>query len=206
MVGRPNIPSPSPDSSQQASNKPSVFISYNHNDLEAVEKVKKTLETAGMQVAIDTDDMAAGQPIKDFIQNRMREKGFMLSVVSKNSLSSGWVGIESDLSFYSQLFGGRLFLPVSLDNEFLKEDFLLETIDDIDLRLSDLDAKIQKAKEKRIGAQPLESKRNRLQELRENLPKILDRLQNVSTVDVSGEKFEHGMRRVVDTIKGELKG
>ena len=184
----------------------SIFISYNHDDMDPVDQVRKTLEQAGMPVAIDTDDMAAGQSIKEFIQNRMREKGYILSVISKNSLQSGWVGIESDLSFYSQLFGGRQFLPVRLDNEFLKDDFLLETIDSIDLRLTDLDTKIQKAKEKRISALPYESKRNRLQELRENLPKILDRLQNVLTVDISGGNFEPGMKKVIDTIKGELKG
>lgn len=184
----------------------SVFVSYNHDDSEAVERIRKVLEQAGLRVAIDTDDMAAGQPIKDFIQNRMKEKGFILSAVSVNSLRSGWVGIESDLSFYSQLFGGRQFLPVTLDGEFLKDDFLLESIDDIDMRLTDLDAKIQKAKDKRISALPYESRRNRLQELRENLPKILDRLQNVLTVDVSGDKFESGMKKVIDTIKGQIKG
>ena len=184
----------------------SIFISYNQDDKDPVDQVRKTLEQAGMPVAIDTDDMAAGQSIKDFIQNRMREKGYILSVISKNSLQSGWVGIESDLSFYSQLFGGRQFLPVRLDNEFLKDDFLLETIDSIDIRLTDLDTKIQKAKEKRISALPYESRRNRLQELRENLPKILDRLQNVLTVDISGGNFEPGMKKVIDTIKGELRG
>lgn len=184
----------------------SIFISYNQDDKDPVDQVRKSLEQAGMPVAIDTDDMAAGQSIKDFIQNRMREKGYILSVISKNSLQSGWVGIESDLSFYSQLFGGRQFLPVRLDNEFLRDDFLLETIDSIDIRLTDLDTKIQKAKEKRISALPYESKRNRLQELRENLPKILDRLQNVLTVDISGNNFEPGMKKVIDTIKGELKG
>ena len=186
--------------------KSGVFISYNHDDRDQVDKIRAALENSGLSVFIDTDDMAAGQPIKEFIQNRMKEKGFILSVVSQNSLRSGWVGIESDLSFYSQLFGGRMFLPVRLDNSFLQDDFLLEAIGFIDTKLVDLDAKIQKAKELRVSALPYESKRNRLQELRENLPKILDRLQNVLTVDVSDTNFDNGMQKVVSTIKGELKG
>lgn len=204
--GGTNLPVADHAPKQTVTGISSVFISYNHDDREHVDRIKTSLELAGLTVFIDTDDMAAGQSIKDFIQNRMREKGFILSVVSSNSLRSGWVGIESDLAFYSQLFGGRQFLPVKLDGIFLKDEFLLEAIDDIDTRLNDLDVKIQKAKEKRISALPYESRRNRLQELRENLPKILDRLQNVLTVDVAGEKFESGMKKVIDTIKGDLKG
>jgi TIR domain/Effector-associated domain 11 len=201
---RPSNPEAQP--SQEAAVFSGVFISYNHDDRESVDRIRLYLEQAGLSVAIDTDDMAAGQAIKDFIQNRMREKGFILSVVSKNSLQSGWVGIESDLAFYSQLFGGRRFLPVRLDSHFLNDEFLLDTVDHIDLKLSELDAQIAKAKDRKISALPFESKRNRLQELRENLPKILDRLQNVLTVDVSEKQFEIGMKKVVETIKGELKG
>lgn len=179
-----------------------VFISYNHKDSEAVDKIKEFLEKNGLQVLIDREDMHAGENIQSFIERMMKGPGVILSVVSKNSLRSGWVGFEQDLSFYSGLFGGKKFIPVMLDYDFFEDDFVFDVIQTIDAEIAKMDKNIDKARQNNIDPLIYETKRRRQVELRENLPKIINRLQGVLTVDISDGNFENGLMKVVKTVKG----
>ncbi len=180
----------------------SVFISYNHGDSESVNRIENYLEKKGVQIVRDTKDMLVGEKIEGFIQRVMKERGFILSVVSANSLSSGWVGLENDLAFYSTLFGGRQFIPIMLDSEVLKDDFLYTVVESIDTKLADLETKRLKSISLNLPDDNLIPKRKRLENLRQNLPKIITRLQEVLTIDVSGKGFNSGMEKVVKSIKG----
>jgi len=180
---------------------PSIFISYNHGDREAVDNIESFLEGKGLRVIRDIEDMHAGESIQAFIQRVMREEGIILSVVSGNSMRSGWIGVENDLSFYSSLFGGRQLIPVMLDREVFKDGFIYSVVEEIDLKLQALDAETKKRKKLHIQDHDLIPKRQRLEGLRQNLPKIVSRLQEVYTVDISGNNFESGMAKVERTVK-----
>lgn len=180
---------------------PSVFISYNHADTESVNRIETYLSRAGLQVVRDTNDMHAGESIDQFIQRVMRDQGVILSVVSNNSMRSGWVGVENDLSFYSSLFGGRQFIPVMIDHEVFKDGFIYTVVEDIDRKLVDLEAETQKRKTLNLPDDDLIPRRKRLESLRQNLPKIISRLQNVLTVDITGDNFDSGMSKVERTVK-----
>ncbi|MFN0213150.1 MAG: TIR domain-containing protein [Saprospiraceae bacterium] len=184
----------------------SVFISYNHGDREAVDNIESYLEEKGLRVIRDTEDMHAGESIQAFIHRVMQEEGIILSVVSRNSLRSGWVGLENDLAFYSSLFGGRQFIPVMLDNEVFKDGFIYSVVEDIDKKLQDLEADTQKRRKLHLPDDDLIPKRQRLQGLRQNLPKIMTRLQEVLTVDIAGNNFESGMAKVERTVKNTRPG
>jgi len=179
----------------------SVFISYNHGDSESVNRIETYLEKKGVRIVRDTKDMLVGEKIEGFIQRVMKEEGFILSIVSANSLSSGWVGLENDLAFYSTLFGGRQFIPIMLDSEVLKDDFLYTVVESIDNKLADLETKRLKSISLNLPDDNLIPKRKRLENLRQNLPKIITRLQEVLTIDVSGKGFSSGMERVVKSFK-----
>jgi len=178
-----------------------AFISYNHNDREVVDKIEAFLEGKGLNVIRDTQDMIAGETIESFIQRVMREKGHILSVVSANSMSSGWVGVENDLSFYSSLFGGLQFIPVMVSPEVMNSDFIYKVVESIDEKLKGLEAEVKKRKKLRLSDDDLIPKRKRLENLRQDLPKIIHRLQKVLTIDISGENFNSGLEKVVAAIK-----
>jgi len=40
--------------------------------------------------------------------------------------------------------------------------------------------------------------------LRNNLPKIVQRLRNANVIDISGQHFESGMNRVLQTIQSTV--
>jgi hypothetical protein len=181
-------------------NTSSVFISYNHRDQEVVDRIEQYLSGRGIRIVRDTQDMLAGESIDNFIQRVMRDQGHILSVVSENSMRSGWVGVENDLSFYSTLFGGRQFIPVMIDNKVFEDGFIYTVVEDIDTRLAKLEEDRQKRLKLHLPDDDLIPKRKRLESLRQNLPRIMTRLESVLTVDIAGERFEPGMEKVVFAI------
>jgi hypothetical protein len=185
-------------------NKTQVFLSYNHNDSAITDTIQQHLAENGFSVLRDQIDMAAGEEIQDFIDRMIKSGGFVLSVVSRNSLSSGWVGIESNLAHYAQYFGLSRFIPVMIDNALFDEQLVFDVVTNLDTKMQQIEANILKSKELRIPYDQFETKRKRLEELRHNLPKIINRLQGTLVVDVSDEKFAEGMKKVVSTLNAGL--
>lgn len=180
----------------------SVFISYNHQDREYADKIYAFLKKEGLDVIIDDIHMVVGDRIKDFILEQIKNNNVVLSLVSKNSLKSGWVGLESDLALYSQLLTDKKFIPVMIDNAVFDGDFYFHVIEEIDSKISDLDQKIEKARKLNIGYNQFETQRKRIVEQRNNLSNLIDHFQNVFVEDISSEnKFIEGMARVIRSIK-----
>ncbi len=191
----------SPQPLQAGNSLQKVFISYNHNDREYADRIYAFLKNGGLDPVIDVVNMKVGEKIKDFILNQIRENNTVLSLVSKNSLRSGWVGLESDLALYSQLLTNQKFIPVSIDNAVFDDDFFFEVMDEIENKIADLDKKIEKAKDRKFGYKQFQTQRDRLEEQHQNLPKIIEHFQGVLNQDIGEGRFESGMQKVVDTIK-----
>jgi hypothetical protein len=193
---------PNPSKTTKPGVKPIVFISYNHRDSLAIDQLQASFEAHEIEIRRDIEDMKAGEYIQTFITRMIKEKGTVVSVVSRNSLSSGWVGFESDLSFYAELLNDKKFIPVMLDNSLFDDDFVFEVVDHLDTELKELEEKIKKSKERHLEYDQFETKRKRIVALRQNLPQIINKLQSSLVVDVSGEKFAEGVKKVIETIKG----
>ncbi|MBK8558051.1 MAG: toll/interleukin-1 receptor domain-containing protein [Lewinellaceae bacterium] len=191
----PVSPSVAPVEPINAAN--TVFISYNHQDRSVAEKIQEFLTQKGITVAIDFQNMAVGQNIGTFILDQIKHNQAVLSLVSKNSLRSGWVGLESDLAQYSQLLNDKKFIPVMIDQGVFDGDFFFQIIEETDAKLKDLDGKIEKAKQLGIGYAQFETQRSRLHEQRNNLDKIFAHFQGVLIADISDGNFDSGMTSVV---------
>ena len=61
------------DSSNNASTKKSVFISYSHKESGYALKMKESLEKLDVEVIIDVKDLAAGTDIKSFIEGSIKK-------------------------------------------------------------------------------------------------------------------------------------
>ena len=49
-----------------------AFISYNHKDKKVADELKIQLEKAGIDITIDIEDMLAGEDIKRFIEESIK--------------------------------------------------------------------------------------------------------------------------------------
>lgn len=192
---------PSPNLDSGTNKEINVFISYNSKDRSVANHIRDYLRLNNFSVTIDHEAIKAAEDIKTFIQNQMKKKGFILSVVSSNSLRSGWVGMESNLSFYSDLFDARQFVPVTIDASYRESGFVINEVKSIDARLEEIYKEIEERRTLRIPIEDLKDEEGRLTELRNNLPKIVQRLKAIHTIDISGDNFDRGMEAVVGAMR-----
>ena len=121
-----------------------VFISYSQKDKVIAVKVKATLEANDIKVTIDSESMAPGEDIRAFIDRAIRDTQVTLSIVSRNSLSSDWVALESVESFAAQKYlEAKQFIACYLDDGFRKDDgFLRKTLNSVQKQIDKLNIEI----------------------------------------------------------------
>lgn len=190
------VPSDSP-----AQNGRRVFISYNWDDQETALAVKEALEAAQCVVTIDTENVQAGESIQSFIENSIKNNHFIVSIVSKNSLASGWVGRESTMALFAQILTDARFIPVALDHAFNDDEFYLETLESINQNIIKYQELAAKATQLGAGGRTMQDKLNRFTDLRANFDNIIQQIRSVNTVSIAGDAFSKGMSRVIARVQ-----
>ncbi len=192
---------PDDDKPGSTSQRAVVFISYNHGDAAVAHRVRDFLVQHGIRVILDEDDMPAGKNIMEFIQESVRACDAVLSIVSERSLKSGWVGQESIAAMYAIWLADKKFLPVRLDNVAFDIDFQIAAQEAIQQKLEELDAKIERLRKLGGDTRAFDDDRDRLFELKNNLGRIIQQMKSVLAPDISGDKFEPSMRRVLESLR-----
>jgi ribosomal protein L7Ae-like RNA K-turn-binding protein len=180
---------------------PKVFISYNHKDQPVALSIKEFLEQNGIKVIIDVEAMRAGEDIKHFIENCIKESGITLSIVSSNSLLSAWVAMETIWSNYDEVLHGRYFIPCNIDNDFFRASFTDSALDSLDEKTKEIDETIVNRLKKGRGIEDLTDERSRINRLKSELPTIIGKFKNSLCIDLSMSKFDQGMKKIVNDIK-----
>lgn len=178
-----------------------VFISYNHGDKEVARQVCTFLESNGLDVILDQDDMAAGRSIMEFIQESIKNCHAVVSIVSSKSLQSGWVGQESVASMYAVWLADKKFIPVCLDTVAFDSKFQITALRSIQEKIQELDKDIAEIRGLGSDARDLEDDRKRLFDLQKEFSTILQRLKSVLMTPVNDGNFEPGMKKVLAAIQ-----
>jgi hypothetical protein len=181
--------------------KRKVFISYNSEDSTVARQVKDFLESKGLEVLIDQDDLPPGKSIMEFIQESIKSSDAVLSIVSAKSLASGWVGQESVASMYAVWLADKKFIPVRLDDVVFDIDFQIAAQESIQEKLRALETKISKLRDLGGDSRAFDDDRNRLGELRNNLGQIIQRLKSVNIPNISADGFTPNMVKVIAAIQ-----
>ncbi len=182
---------------------PTVFISYNHDDSEAADRLRGALESAGIEVRIDREAMRAGEDIEAFIQDSIEGTDVTLAVISRRSLLSAWVALEAATTFAHEEVSGRpRFIACYLEDDFFRQDFLLEATDRIDERIAEIDRLIPEYAARKLDTVDLNGEKSRLFKLRNNLGDFLRRLRGSLTLDIRQGAFDGSVSRIVETVRG----
>lgn len=184
----------------ESAEKFSVFISYNHADGETADIIKQKLEAEKIQVILDSDAMLAGTAITDFITSSIKNTNATVSVISNNSLTSGWVSIETiNTIYFKKFFPDKKFIPCYTDRNFLENEFFVDdTLIEIDKKIEDLKKRIQ---QRQGDTSDLDDKKKRLIELRQNLAGTINYLSNNLSLDFTPLKFETNFPALIKAIK-----
>ncbi len=178
-----------------------VFISYNHQDSIFMQGARGFLESRGIRVFVDVADMNAGDDIQVFIDKAFKENHFVLSIISRNSLLSGWVNKELSAVLLLNRLQTSRWLPVRLDDACFNPDFYNEAMDFIDEKIQQSKVRMRDALDKDRDTAPFEEDRKRLLDLKANLGTTLEALRKVLVIDISGQQFEPGMNKVLTAIQ-----
>ena len=182
------------------SRKTSAFISYNHRDSLAMQAVRNYLERNGVDVMVDQQDMRAGEEIESFINRAFDNNRFVLSIVSENSLRSGWVSVELNTAVVLNNRTSK-WIPLSLDKSVFDHDFYLRATAEIEKEYEKRSAEMIDALQKKISIIHMQEEMARLEKLKANLGNTLAELRRVLIVDISGTFFDLGMGKVLETMK-----
>jgi len=208
-----NTDSPEPVADNQSSkNEPikqdkpkgatSVFISYNHKDSEVANKLNASLRAAGFEVIQDVEAMKAGAIIRQFIIDSVANSDVTLSLVSNNSLKSGWVATETINTFFLENFkSDKKFIAVYIDGDFFNNRFVIDATKEIDVKIKELDDLMKEYAEYKIDSTDLNNEKTRLFQLRNNLGNILVRLRESLCIDIKNDNYDKNIGKVIDAIK-----
>ena len=180
--------------------KPKVFISYNQQDSFAMRSVKSHLESNGVQVVVDIQNLAIGDNIKDFIDKALKENQFILSIISEHSLRSGWVNQELNTTLLLRNFGKK-WLPVLLDKKCFEASFFNALMDEFDEKIKGIENEMQVALSKGRGVLAFTDDLKRARDLRNDFDETIQALKGNLGQDISGPLFEFGMDKVIKAIK-----
>lgn len=170
------------------------FISYNHKDKTDADRLKAALRAAGHEVVIDSEAMAPGEDIKSFIEKCIRQSDVTLSLVSRHSLLSAWVAMESIGTFFAEKNTDRSrFVAAYIDSSFFDRKFTDEALDEVENQISEIKTIIKDRLDKDRGIADLENELKRRRDLRNNLDEIVRRLRESLCVDLTGDKFQSGV-------------
>ncbi|MGE0102562.1 MAG: toll/interleukin-1 receptor domain-containing protein [Blastocatellales bacterium] len=182
--------------------KKTVIISYNHGDSEVAEKLKVALEKNDIEVLIDNAAMYAGANIQQFIEDSIRNTDVTISLVSKRSLLSAWVAMESITAMYGEkLRDNKKFIHCYIDDDFFEPGYRLEANKTIDAQIDKIDKLIPEYIAGKLDPIDLNSEKSRLIKLRNNLGDILLKLKESLTLDIREPAFDESVSRIVISIK-----
>lgn len=185
-----------------AAGQKKVFISYNHHDAETANKLKEKLRAHQIQVIIDTEKMTAGEDISKFIEASVRDTDTTLSLVSRKSLLSSWVAMESVNTFYhAKTHSAKKFIVCYLDDDFFRRDFTDKALDSIDEEIKEIQALISSRMEKNRSIRDLQNELARMTDLRNNLDEIIRRLRESLCIDIRPEHLENNFAKIVQAIE-----
>jgi len=179
-----------------------VFISYNHaNGAIADQLVKKFVEEK-IKVILDSQAMLPGTRIDEFINNSIKTSDATVSIISRESLQSPWVGVETVKTLrFKEFFPDKKFIPCNIDTDCFEDDFVNDTVKKIKERIDVIDQKAQEQKSQGIDSRNFDDERNRLFFLSSNLTTIVNQLKAGLCTDITPANFDNNIPKIIKAIR-----
>jgi DNA-binding transcriptional MerR regulator len=182
-----------------------VFISYSRTDAVTANLIKKYLVANNINVVIDDDNLTGGKDITAFIRESIRNTGVTLSIISKKSLLSSWVAMESILTFQQEKStNAHRFIGCYIDKDFLSNSFTNGAIATINEELNKLLEYKKQRIDQGLSTRDLDNEFTRWSELRQNIDEIIRRLRENLCIDVHESVLEANLPKIIDAIRNTM--
>lgn len=179
-----------------------VFISYNHHDKSTADLLQQKLHQHNIKVILDSFSMPAGTKIASFITDSIKNSNATLSIISVNSLASGWVSSETENTLnLAAFFDEKKFIPCYLDKDFFELSFVIKATAPIKKKIKEIEALYLLYFEDQLHTSDLDDERERLLTLKENLPPTVALLRKVKCIDVRPEQFDASFPELLKSLQ-----
>lgn len=150
---------------------------------------------------IDSEKMQAGEDIKEFIEKCVRDTGTTISLISKNSLLSAWVAMESINTFYHEKTDTKKkFIACFITDDFFNRNFTDDALDHIEGEIKEIQGLITTRMEKNRSIRDVQNELTRMTELRNSIDEIIRRLRESLCIDIRGENLANNFQKILQSI------
>jgi len=180
---------------------PKVFISYNNKDSHIVKKITDYLQENHYDYFVDVITMLPGEMIETTITREIIERDHFVILLSRNSLRSPWVCLESVVSKAKETCGYGWTVPVRVDDCLDDMKFLVDVQEHIEASIAEMEKHIERSRKYSSDHKFIDTERQRQVEFKNNYPSMIDRYRNMKGINISGDLFEAGMKMLMATIQ-----
>jgi len=185
-----------------AQKAPVAFLSYAHADSEIAFAFREALSACGLEVIIDTQNLAPGEDLVEFARSSVRNADATICVISTASLSSAWVVFEAVSALQSeQVEPARRLIACAIDQDFLQPEYRLTLTAALDEKIRRLDELLPRYVEQRLATTDISAERDRLYQMRSSLGDVLARLKNSLTLTLTREALAGCAQTAADHIR-----
>lgn len=180
---------------------PKVFISYSNKDSDIVKKVTDYLQDNHYDYFVDVITMVPGEVIETTITKEIIERDHFVILLSRNSLQSAWVCLESVVSKAKEIGGNGWAIPLRVDDCLDDFKFLVDVQERIKANIAEMEKHIARSKKYSSDHKFIDTERQRQVEFMNNYSSMIDRYRNMAGINIMGDHFEEGMRKLMAVIQ-----
>jgi hypothetical protein len=174
-----------------------VFISYSAQDQATKDFLTQAFDNQGITYFLAENDLILGEDIEFSLKANLKNTSFTVLLVSKNSLFSTWVCLESIHRLQEESFSQKTtFLPVLVDLSVMSLDFPLEMARHYKKQLTELEAKRAEAKDLGISTKLYNDEIERIEKVLPQISEIIQKFKNGLSANFTDES-----RKKIDLAK-----
>lgn len=188
-----------------------VFISYSRLDRDFALKVHDNLKSKGFDIFLDEYKLEINDYLQTELEKRIKQSDYVVSIVSKNSLLSEWVGQESIHTLMDERYDNQTkkYISVVIDRDVFKWGYYIDLVEEVDIKMDTLFELTLRAFKLKVSSRIYDISRERLIQLRSSLGDILFRIREYLSIDFTdGLEYDKNINKLVDYLlkpKPELK-
>ena len=187
-----------------------AFVAYAKEDAPTAEALAEALAAEGLRVTIDQVAMRPGEPISDFIRRAVSLVDVTVGVISRESLLSGWFGMEMIRSLRrgAPVAPHVPFVGCCPDTTFFEDHRLddgrlrLSLTDELETDIAELDRQVERYLDKGLPFDEISERRTRLLYHKNHLGEILQYLSSTRMLDIGPGKLAEGAREIARSLAG----
>jgi hypothetical protein len=185
-----------------------VFISYSTKDQIPKNYLKDVFDKEGVSYFLDEISLELGQDIQDSLESNLKNTRFTVLLVSKNSLFSTWVCLESIHRLQEESFTKKTtFLPVLVDLSVMSLDFPLEMAKHFKAKLAELEEKRVEAKSLGISTKMYNDEIERIEKVLPQISDIIQKIKNGLSANFADDnRKDKDLEKLLRTIKAGQVG